>query len=199
MTSADLTGKLVLVDFWAYSCINCQRAIEHVDAWYRAYRDDGLVVIGVHTPEYAFEHDKGNVKAGAARLHIACPVALDNDYDTWDAFGNTSWPASYLVDATGEVRHVAIGEGGYSGDETLIRQLLSAARPVVALPEATEVPDRTPTDPYQTPETYLGSDRAQGVANGSLRAGTHAFTLPLPLPLPLRCRRTSSDSAVRGR
>jgi cytochrome c biogenesis protein CcdA/thiol-disulfide isomerase/thioredoxin len=182
LTQADLKGKVVLVDFWAYSCINCQRAIAHTNAWYQDYQKDGLVVVGVHTPEYAFEHVPANVKAGAARLHIAYPVALDNGYSTWNAFGNNSWPASYLIDATGEVRHVAIGEGDYSGDESLIRQLLTAAHPGVGLPKATGVPDRTPTDPNQTPELYLGADRAQGVANGPLRSGTHAFTLPGSVP-----------------
>ncbi|MFC4030126.1 cytochrome c biogenesis protein DipZ [Streptomyces polygonati] len=182
LTQADLTGKVVLVDFWAYSCINCQRAIQHVNAWYQDYRKDGLVVIGVHTPEYAFEHEPANVKAGAARLHIAYPVALDNDYGTWNAFGNDSWPASYLIDSTGQVRHVAIGEGGYGDDESLIRQLLTAAHPGADLPESTDVPDTTPTDPGQTPETYLGAERAQGLANGPLKSGTHSFTLPAAVP-----------------
>jgi cytochrome c biogenesis protein CcdA/thiol-disulfide isomerase/thioredoxin len=182
LTPADLKGKVVLVDFWAYSCINCQRAIAHTEAWYQAYQKDGLVVVGVHTPEYAFEHDAGNVKAGAKRLHITYPVALDNDYGTWNAFGNNSWPASYLIDATGKVRHVAIGEGDYSGDESLIRQLLTAAHPGAELPETTDVPDATPTDPNQTPETYLGAERAQGVANGPLHSGAHTFTLPASVP-----------------
>nr|WP_202451700.1 cytochrome c biogenesis protein CcdA [Streptomyces sp. SID4948] len=181
LTAADLKGKVVLVDFWAYSCINCQRAIAHTEAWYRAYEKAGLVVIGVHTPEYAFEHEAANVKAGAARLHITYPVALDNKYDTWNAFGNNSWPASYLIDSTGEVRHVAIGEGDYTGDEALIRQLLTAAHPGADLPESTDVPDRTPADPNQTPEMYLGSERAQGIANGPLNNGDRHFTLPASL------------------
>jgi cytochrome c biogenesis protein CcdA/thiol-disulfide isomerase/thioredoxin len=182
LTQADLKGKVVLVDFWAYSCINCQRAIAHTEAWYRDYRSSGLVVIGVHTPEYAFEHTPGNVKAGAARLHITYPVALDNKYATWNAFGNDSWPASYLIDATGTIRHVAIGEGGYQQDERLIRQLLTAAHPGADLPEATDLPDETPTDADQTPETYLGSDRADGFVDGSLSPGTQAFTAPAVLP-----------------
>jgi cytochrome c biogenesis protein CcdA/thiol-disulfide isomerase/thioredoxin len=175
LTAADLKGKVVLVDFWAYSCINCQRAIPHVEAWYRDYRAAGLVVIGVHTPEYAFEHVPSNVRAGAKRLHLTYPVALDNDYATWNAFGNNSWPAQYLIDSTGEVRHVAIGEGDYRDDETLIRQLLTAAHPGTELPEATDVPDRTPTED-QSPETYLGSRRAQEIANGPLKNGVHTFT-----------------------
>lgn len=176
LTPAALKGRVVLVDFWAYSCVNCQRAIAHTEAWYRDYAKDGLVVIGVHTPEYAFEHVPANVKAGAARLHITYPVALDNKYATWNAFGNDSWPASYLIDATGRVRHVAIGEGGYADDEQLIRQLLTAARPGVRLPEATDVPDRTPGDDVQTPETYVGAAREQSYNGGEpLPTGRHSF------------------------
>jgi cytochrome c biogenesis protein CcdA/thiol-disulfide isomerase/thioredoxin len=174
----DLTGKVVLVDFWAYSCINCQRAIEHVQAWYQTYRDSGLVVVGVHTPEYAFEHVPGNVAAGARRLHVTYPVALDNDYRTWDAFSNDSWPAEYLIDVTGEIRHVAIGEGEYGVTEALIRQLLTAAHPGIALPLGGGVPDTTPTDLGQTPETYLGAQRANSFAGGPLTPGTHTFGYP---------------------
>ena len=180
LTAAQLKGKVVLVDFWAYSCINCQRAITHVEAWYRDYAADGLVVIGVHTPEYAFEHVPSNVEAGAARLHITYPVALDNAYTTWNDFGNQSWPAEYLVDATGEVRHVAIGEGDYPTTESLIRQLLTAAHPGLQLPAATDVPDTTPTNMGQTPETYLGSEREEAYVDGAaaLENGTANFSYP---------------------
>ncbi len=146
MTAAQLRGKVVLVDFWAYSCINCQRAIPHVEAWYPTTQADGLVVIGVHTPEYAFEHVPGNVAAGASRLHITYPVALDNDYVTWNNFANDSWPAEYLIDSTGEVRFASLGEGAYDATETLIRGLLSAAHPNVALPSPADVPDQTPQE-----------------------------------------------------
>ena len=182
LTTAQLKGKVVLVDFWAYSCINCQRSIPHVESWYRQYAADGLVVVGVHTPEYAFEHDPGNVAAGARRLHITYPVALDNDYGTWTAFGNDSWPAQYLIDASGRVRHVTIGEGGYSDDETMIRTLLKQARPGVELPESKDVPDTTPTDADQSPETYLGSVRAQGSADGPPANGTRAYAFHGSLP-----------------
>lgn len=184
-TAAQLAGKVVLIDFWAYSCINCQRAITHVEAWYTDYAADGLVVIGVHTPEYAFEHVASNVEAGAARLHITYPVALDNDYTTWNDFGNDSWPAEYLVDSTGQIRHVAIGEGEYPVTESLIRQLLTAARPTVKLPAATDVADTTPTDPNQTPETYLGIGRAQtfaGGPSGALFNGTKVYSYPATVP-----------------
>ncbi|MBL7488309.1 cytochrome c biogenesis protein DipZ [Frankia sp. AgB1.9] len=182
VTAADLAGKVVLVDFWAYSCINCQRAIPHVQAWYSAYKAAGLVVIGVHTPEYAFEHVPANVAAGAKRLHITYPVAVDNGYTTWNNFGNDSWPAEYLIDATGEVRHVAIGEGDYSTTESLIRQLLTAAHPAVTLPASTDVADTTPDDPDQTPETYLGSERATNGIQEPLGSGRRTFSYPQALP-----------------
>jgi cytochrome c biogenesis protein CcdA/thiol-disulfide isomerase/thioredoxin len=183
LTLSSLKGKVVLVDFWAYSCINCQRAITHVNAWYSAYKADGLEVIGVHTPEYAFEHVASDVAAGAKRLGIHYPVALDNDYTTWNSFGNQSWPAEYLIDSTGVVRHVGIGEGEYGNTESLIRQLLSAAKPDLMLPAPTEVADTTPTSADQTPESYLGSGRADNyVGNTPLRPGTADFTYPLSVP-----------------
>ena len=186
VTAASLAGKVVLVDFWAYSCINCQRAIPHVEAWYSRYAADGLVVIGVHTPEYAFEHVGSNVAAGAKRLHITYPIALDNDYSTWNNFSNDSWPAEYLIDSNGQVRHVAIGEGDYGGSEKLIRQLLEAAKPGVVLPPPSDLPDTTPTNMDQTPETYLDSQRCMSNANnpttGALQAGTRAYQLPTDIP-----------------
>jgi len=178
---ASLKGKVVLVDFWAYSCINCQRELPHVEAWDKAYASDGLEVVGVHTPEYAFEHVPSNVAAGVRRLSLTFPVALDNSYGTWNAYDNQSWPASYLIDASGQIRHVSIGEGDYSGEEQLIRQLLSAAHPGIALPRATDVPDTTPDDSAQTPETYLGAERQQGY-HGSTPYATGQFTAPATLP-----------------
>jgi cytochrome c biogenesis protein CcdA/thiol-disulfide isomerase/thioredoxin len=181
---ASLKGKVVLVDFWAYSCINCQRAIAHVEAWYQKYAKDGLVVVGVHTPEYAFEHVTSNVAAGAKRLGITYPVALDNDYTTWDNYSNESWPADYLIDSTGVVRYASIGEGEYSKAEGFIRQLLSAAKPGIALPAATEVADTTPTE-AQSPETYLGSKRADSYAGveptGTGATGTFQYPGSVPV------------------
>jgi thiol-disulfide isomerase/thioredoxin len=174
---AALRGKVVLVDFWAYSCINCQRELPHVEAWYKDYAADGLEVVGVHTPEYAFEHVPSNVAAGVSRLGLTFPVALDNSYGTWNAYDNQSWPAAYLIDAAGQIRHISIGEGDYTGEEQFVRQLLTAAHPGVALPKATDVPDTTPTDASQTPETYLGSERQQGYT-GTTPYQTGQFTLP---------------------
>jgi cytochrome c biogenesis protein CcdA/thiol-disulfide isomerase/thioredoxin len=186
LTPAELQGKVVLVDFWAYSCINCQRAIKHVQAWYTDYAADGLVVVGVQTPEYTFEADPGDVAAGAKRLGITYPVALDSKYTTWNAFGNESWPADYLIDSTGEVRFASIGEGAYSNTESLIRKLLTAAHPAgLTLPPPTGVPDTTPTDQSQTPETYLGAERANNFApgkSGTFQSGTQTFAYPADLP-----------------
>jgi thiol-disulfide isomerase/thioredoxin len=178
-TAPALTGKVVLVDFWAYSCINCQRAIPHVNAWSKAYAAAGLEVVGVHTPEYAFEHVPANIAAGARRLDIGYPIAIDNDYKTWDAFHNESWPADYLIDATGKIRYAGVGEGDYPQIEMLIRQLLTSAHPGAALPGPTDVPDLTPTSPFQTPETYLGAGRARGYQGDMpLRPGTATYTTP---------------------
>lgn len=148
LTASARAGKVVLVDFWAYSCINCHRSIQHVNAWYEKYRSAGLEVIGVHTPEYAFEHVPGNVRAGAERLDITYPVALDNDFRTWENFDNYAWPTEYLIDARGQVRHVAVGEGNYSHRESLIRKLLADARPGIALPPPPV--SRTPLRPTRT-------------------------------------------------
>jgi cytochrome c biogenesis protein CcdA/thiol-disulfide isomerase/thioredoxin len=177
LTLASLRGKVVLVDFWAYSCINCQRELVHVEAWAKDYASDGLVVVGVHTPEYAFEHVPSNVAAGARRLGLTFPIALDNSYATWDAYDNQSWPASYLIDATGKIRHVSLGEGDYPQEEDLIRELLTDAHPGIQLPAGTDVPDMTPDDADQTPETYLGDEREQYYSGPtSYASGTHQFT-----------------------
>ncbi|HEY1824087.1 MAG TPA: cytochrome c biogenesis protein CcdA [Trebonia sp.] len=177
---ASLKGKVVIVDFWAYSCINCQRELPHVEAWYKDYAKDGLEVVGVQTPEYAFEHVPSNVLAGTRRIGLTFPVALDNSYDTWNAYDNQSWPASYLIDADGQIRNVSIGEGDYTQEEQYIRQLLTAAHPGIVLPKATNVPNTTPDNPNQTPETYLGSEREQGY-DGPTPYQTGQFTPPATL------------------
>jgi cytochrome c biogenesis protein CcdA/thiol-disulfide isomerase/thioredoxin len=178
---ASLRGKVVLIDFWAYSCINCQRAIPHVVDWYNRYKDDGFVVIGVHSPEYAFERVPGNVASGAAALHITYPVALDNDYTTWNNYQNLYWPAEYLIDADGNVRHTKFGEGDYDGTEKLIRELLVDANPAVRLPGATHSADTTPQTKL-TPETYLGIGKANLYGgSGDYHAGTAPFGYPANL------------------
>ncbi|GGO63805.1 protein DipZ [Microbacterium nanhaiense] len=175
----DLRGEVVLIDFWAYSCINCQRSIPHVTAWDDAYRDAGLRVIGVHSPEYAFEKDRGNVEAGARDFGIEYPVALDNSLATWTAYRNRYWPAHYLIDASGTVRHIAFGEGNYEVTEKLIRQLLADADPNVALPAATDIADETPELGSTTPETFLGAAKEQTFGGSEeYRQGEREFALP---------------------
>jgi len=155
LTITGLKGRVVLVDFWTYSCINCQRSLPHVEAWNAAYAKDGLTVVGVHTPEFAFEHDVGNITRAESQLGVRYPVAVDNDYATWNNYQNNYWPAEYLIDASGTVRHIDDGEGQYAQTETFIRQLLVGADPRVVLPPRTDVPDRTP-QVQTTPESYLG-------------------------------------------
>jgi cytochrome c biogenesis protein CcdA/thiol-disulfide isomerase/thioredoxin len=153
LTLAELKGKVVLIDFWTYSCINCLRTLPHLKAWDAAYRKQGLVIIGVHTPEFAFEHVTSNVKSAVKRLGIRYPVVQDNRFKTWDNYANQYWPAEYLIDRTGRVRHTHFGEGEYPQTETLIRQLLGAKGK-----HAQQQPDTTPTE-AMTPETYLGYAR----------------------------------------
>ncbi len=183
LTLAGLKGKVVLVDFWAYSCINCQRELPHAEAWAKDYAAAGLVVVGVHTPEYSFEQVPANVAAGAKRLGLTFPIAIDDSEATWNAYSNQSWPASYLIDATGKIRHVSVGEGDYGQEESYIRQLLTAATPGVTLPAATAVADTTPQDPQLSPETYLGAERQQYYGgSGSYAAGAHDYGYPKKLP-----------------
>jgi cytochrome c biogenesis protein CcdA/thiol-disulfide isomerase/thioredoxin len=183
LTLASLRGKVVLVDFWTYSCINCQRTLPHVESWYKKYAADGLVVVGVSTPEFSFEHVVSNVANQSKALGIHYPVAVDDAYKTWDAYDNEYWPADYLLDAQGNVRHVHFGEGDYSDTESLIRQLLVAAHPGLKLPPASDVPNTTPTGEL-SPETYVGYQEEQYVDNPSLvkNAPSH-YSFPSSLPL----------------
>lgn len=177
----SVRGKVVLIDFWAYSCINCQRAIPHVIDWYNRYRDSGLLVLGVHTPEYAFERVPENVASGAADLHIPYPIALDNDYATWNNYQNLYWPAEYLIDANGQVRHTKFGEGDYDGTEKLIRELLVDAHPDARLPAPANSADTTPQTRL-TPETYLGVSRAGNYGgSGDYKSGSATLSYPTTL------------------
>jgi thiol-disulfide isomerase/thioredoxin len=127
LTSKDLRGKVVLVEFWTYDCINCQHTLPYVKAWSAKYRQDGLLVIGVHTPEFAFEKDKGNVERAVRDLGITYPVVMDNQYEIWNAYKNRYWPAQYLMDAQGRLRHQHFGEGAYQETENMIQTLLAEA------------------------------------------------------------------------
>ena len=159
VTLASLKGKVVLVDFWTYTCINCIRTLPHVTSWYNKYHPYGFEVIGVHSPEFAFEQDKGNVLAAIARFNIKYPVVQDNSLSIWNAYNNQYWPAEYLIDANGNIRRADFGEGQYDEMEKAIQLLLkqSGAKVPTTL---SGVPNTTPTNPL-TPETYLGSSRSE--------------------------------------
>ena len=184
LTMSQLRGKVVLVDFWTYSCINCQRTLPHVEAWYRDYAKDGFVVVGVHTPEFAFEHVVSNVATEAAAFGVRYPVAIDDNYVTWNAYDNEYWPADYLIDAQGVVRHVHFGEGDYSTTEQLIRELLVDAHPGLRLPPPTDVPDLTPTGEL-SPETYVGYERLQYLVPSDTVTANAPAVYHFPSSLPL--------------
>jgi cytochrome c biogenesis protein CcdA/thiol-disulfide isomerase/thioredoxin len=183
LTLSQLRGKVVLVDFWTYSCINCQRTLPHVEAWYSDYAKDGFVVVGVHTPEFAFEHVVSNVRTEASAFGVHYPVAIDDNYQTWNAYDNEYWPADYLIDAQGNVRHVHFGEGDYSTTETLIRQLLTDAHPGLALPPATNIANQTPTGEMNN-ETYVGYDRLQYLVPSDIVTENAPASYQFPQTLP---------------
>lgn len=183
-------GKVTLVDFWTYSCINCLRAMPYVHAWADMYKDAGLVVIGVHTPEFAFEKDVDNVKRAVRSLDVTHPVALDNDYAVWRAFDNHYWPAHYLIDAMGRVRYHHFGEGDYGETETAIRALLTEAGGRVADTGATRVEAEGVQAPsvfaeIASPETYVGYDRAENFrgAPSMVRDASASYEAPASLRL----------------
>ncbi|MFJ3958775.1 cytochrome c biogenesis protein CcdA [Arthrobacter sp. NPDC090010] len=180
----QLKGKVVLLDFWAYSCINCQRSLPHIIALDKAYRAAGLQVIGVHTPEYSFEREQGNVAAGMKAHGIEYPVAMDNSYANWTAYRNRFWPAQYLIDAEGTVRHIQQGEGGYATTEKLIRSLLSSAQPGVSLPAAVENgADASAVPADTTRETFLGVAKQVNYSGSQpYRSGVSAFSYPSAQP-----------------
>jgi cytochrome c biogenesis protein CcdA/thiol-disulfide isomerase/thioredoxin len=184
LTPEALKGKVVLIDFWTYSCINCLRAIPYVRAWAEKYKDQGLVVIGVHTPEFAFERKIGNVRTAVANLKIGYPVAIDNNYAIWRAFDNEYWPAHYFIDAQGRMRHRHFGEGDYAQSERVIQQLLAEAGHDAATSglvsvkaSGAEAAPSLSTD--QSPETYLGYNRAENFASpgGLVQDQPHAYAL----------------------
>ncbi|OIR46439.1 cytochrome c biogenesis protein CcdA [Corynebacterium sp. NML130628] len=168
-------GGVMLVDFWAYACINCQRAGEHITKLYDAYRDVGLTVVGIHSPEYGFEHDLDNVKAAVEKEGIHYPVAQDNSFATWKNFNNRYWPARYLIDQHGNVRQIVEGEGSYAETEQLIRELLREANPDVVLPEVVEKQSNESGTKDRNPETYLGTTRAKYTTQQGYTDGSHDF------------------------
>ncbi len=182
---AGYRGKnVVLVDFWTYSCINCQRTLPYLNSWYAKYKDQGLVIIGVSTPEFAFEHVQSNVAAAMKQLGIQYPVVLDNEYKTWNAYNNQFWPHEYLVDIDGYVVHDHIGEGGYAETETAIQAALAERATRLGMPtsginQAVTTVNEDDLNAVQSPETYFGSNRNQYLGNGTAgQAGAQSFVLP---------------------
>jgi cytochrome c biogenesis protein CcdA/thiol-disulfide isomerase/thioredoxin len=187
LTATGLKGKVVLVDFWTYSCINCLRAIPYVEAWAQKYKDQGLVVIGVHAPEFAFEKNVDNVKKAIADLGITYPVAIDNNYAIWRAFDNEYWPAHYFIDAQGQVRHHHFGEGDYDQSERVIQQLLAeagksnVASDIVNV-KATGAEAASNEADVQSPETYVGYLRSQNFVDdaGTVNDASHDYAAAMP-------------------
>jgi thiol-disulfide isomerase/thioredoxin len=172
LTAKDLAGKVVIYDFWTYSCVNCVRTLPYVRAWYDRYQKDGLVVVGVHSPEFDFEKDHGNVEAAVTRLKVTWPVALDDGMAIWNDFNNRYWPAKWITDRQGRVRYFHPGEGNYDETERVIRALLGVS-PSSPLADDPKQPKQAPADVSQTitQETYLGTER------GSVaRPGQAAYT-----------------------
>jgi cytochrome c biogenesis protein CcdA/thiol-disulfide isomerase/thioredoxin len=176
LTIQDLKGKVVLVDFWTYTCINCIRTLPHVTSWYDKYESQGFVVIGVHTPEFSFEQNTNNVKDAIKQDNIRYPVVQDNNYATWTNYQNNYWPAEYLIDKSGTIRRTDFGEGQYDQMEMAIQTLLKDAGHKVNAPLDTH-PDQTPQNQI-SPETYLGSERMQGYyPSNNVGSGQQNFTL----------------------
>src|SRR5271165_6563847 len=170
LTPGGLRGKVVLIDFWTYTCINWLRTLPYVRAWAEKYKDQGLVVIGVHAPEFAFEKNIDNVKQAVAKLKVDYPVAVDNDYAIWRAFNNEYWPADYFIDAEGRIRHHYFGEGDYAESEKIIQQLLAEAGkrdlpPSVVAVNATGAEAASDEADVNSPETYIGYMRAENFAS----------------------------------
>ena len=183
LTMADLRGKVVLVDFWTYTCINWLRTLAYVRAWAEKYEDRGLVVVGVHTPEFPFERDADNVRRAAKAMNVEYPVALDPRYEVWRDFGNNYWPAVYIADADGRIRHHHYGEGGYDECERVVQRLLRDAGfdgigddLVSVEPQGFEV--QADWASLESPETYLGYSQAQSFASDAALDEKHTYVAP---------------------
>jgi cytochrome c biogenesis protein CcdA/thiol-disulfide isomerase/thioredoxin len=187
LTPEALKGKVVVVDFWTYSCINCLRSLPYVRAWFEKYKDQGLVVIGVHTPEFAFEKNVDNVKKAVADLKIDFPVAIDNDYEIWRAFKNRYWPADYFIDAQGRIRDHSFGEGDYAASEHVIQRLLAKAGRInvsggLVGVSAAGAGAASDSDNVRSPETYIGYSRAENFVSpgGAVKDGSHIYAAGNP-------------------
>jgi cytochrome c biogenesis protein CcdA/thiol-disulfide isomerase/thioredoxin len=180
---ADLRGKVVLVDFWTYTCINCIRTLPYLEGWYQRYHRDGFEVVGVHTPEFPFEREASNVADAIGQFGLTYPVAQDNDYATWTAYHNQGWPSDYLIDSTGHIRYAHFGEGDYGAAQRAIRDLLAAAGTAPHGPDA-RVQAQQPSPGLRTPESYLGAARAERFVGDPVRSGTNAYRPASPGSLP---------------
>jgi len=186
VTIGEFVGKnVVLVDFWTYSCINCQRTLPHLNDWYEKYADDGLVIVGIHTPEFEFEKDLANVKRAVEKFGIKYPVVLDNDYSTWQAYKNRYWPRKYLVDIDGYIVYDHIGEGGYDETEAKIVELLNERKQVLGEEGSVRrdasgvVVDDVDFSKVESPEMYFGAERIQNIGNlpsGECLGGSCQYT-----------------------
>jgi len=190
LTAAGLRGKVVLVEFWTYTCINWRRTLPYVHAWAEKYRDQGLVVIGVHTPEFGFEKDVDNVRPAAKEIGVDYPIAVDSDYAIWRAFSNQFWPALYFVDAQGRIRHHQFGEGEYQRSEVVIQQLLAEAGHAGLSHELVSVDARgveaaADWRSLKSPETYVGYEQTHNFASpeGAVLDESHVYTVPARLGL----------------
>ena len=181
LTLAGLRGRVVLVDFWTYTCINCLRTLPYLRAWDERYRDRGLTIVGVHTPEFPFEREAGNVSRAIAQNRLSYPIAQDNEYATWKAWGNQYWPAKYLIDSRGRVRFAHFGEGSYGETEGAIRALLAEAG-ADRLGAMAHARVEVPSAELATPETYLGYERAKGFVPGPPRPGLGRYPPVRELP-----------------
>jgi cytochrome c biogenesis protein CcdA/thiol-disulfide isomerase/thioredoxin len=202
LTLAGLRGHVVLLDFWTYTCINCIRTLPYLNAWYAKYRGEGFQIVGVHTPEFPFEHSAANVAAAIGQNGIHYPVVQDNDYGTWNAYENQYWPAEYLIDAQGRIRLADFGEGEYGAKERAIRSLLAEAG-AGSLGAPTDVHAQQPSQAEVTPESYLGAGEAQRFTNGAIVDGIHDFGALPGEPLPTSYLRyggvwSVSDSGTRA-
>ena len=177
LSIAGLRGRVVLIDFWTYTCINCIRTLPYLEAWDAKYRRIGLTIVGVESPEFPFEADAGNVANAIRQFAIRYPVVQDNNLATWNAWGNQYWPADYLVDADGQVRYAAFGEGDYTRTEAAIRALLAQAG-ARNLGSGAQARDVVVPSAEATPETYLGTARAAGWVGGEPLFGTHTYSAP---------------------
>jgi thiol-disulfide isomerase/thioredoxin len=190
LTASDLRGSVVLIDFWTYTCINWLRSLPYLRAWAERYKSHGLVVIGVHTPEFDVERDVDNVRRAAEDLRVDYPIAIDSDYAIWEAFGNQYWPALYLVDAQGRIRHHRFGEGDYERSERIIQQLLGEAGAGDIGQDLTEVDARgveaaADWESLKSPENYLGYGRTENFASsdGPVLDMPHVYAVPARLRL----------------